>query len=456
MQGLAFIANFAAAQKIYTTYMKIPYCILLSMFAGLSLLSSCGEDRTYEYEELTAGTHWIETSMRQNYLWNDSISSLAWKDYFAEPSDFLSRIIPSSLPGGQVDSWSYCIDSSDNADPLQRGHFNHKSSYGIDFVVQSDPTGATNRSYARVTMVYPGSPADRCGLRRNDFIASVGGERVSTSNVALLESGKSTDIAVGRIGYKPEEAIIYWTSEDTLKLQASEYVEDTPFMVDTVYDIDGTRIAYLMDNRLVKGPDESAFTGKPYMERLDEIFAEFKRRSVSGLVLDLRNCSYGDIDCALQLASYIVPSSAYGSVFCQTYWNSINSTNNKSYVYDASLTGGNGLNLPKVCIITGGYTCGAAEWLIHSLRATMGASNVVLVGTSTLGQNVMTMSYASDYGFTICPVVAYVADSNGDYDYSSGITPDVVMNEFEYIYLNDYGAIDEVMLNAAIAALLSM
>lgn len=436
--------------------MKRPYSTFLSLLAGLTVLTSCGEDRTYEYEELTANTHWIETTMRQYYLWNDSISSLGWKDYFAEPSDFLTSIIPSRLPGGQTDSWSYCIDSENSADPLQRGHFNHKSSYGIDFVMQSDPTGSTNRSYARVTMVIPGSPADRIGLRRNDFISYVGGERVSTSNVALLESGKSTQLIFGRIGYTPEDATVYWTSEDTVSLPASEYVEDTPFMVDSVYDIAGTRIAYLMDNRMVKGPDETDFTGTPYMDRLDEIFADFKRRSVSGLVLDLRNCSYGDIDCAAQLASYIVPSSLYGSVFCQTFWNSLNASSNKSYVYDASLTSGNGLNLSKLCIITGEYTCGAAEWLIHSLRTSMGASNVLVVGTKTQGQNVMTYPYDSGSGFIIYPAVAYVADSKGDYSYSTGITPDAEINEFEYIYLNDYGSLDEVLLNEAVSLLLGM
>ena len=102
--------------------MKRPYVILLSLLAGTSLLTSCGEDRTHEYEELTAGTHWIETAMRQYYLWNDSISSLGWKDYFAEPSEFLSRIMPSELPYGQTDAWSYCIESDDDADPHQRGH----------------------------------------------------------------------------------------------------------------------------------------------------------------------------------------------------------------------------------------------------------------------------------------------------------------------------------------------
>lgn len=454
MLSLAFIANFAGNKKL--TIMKRPYAILLTLLAGTSLLTSCGEDRTHEYEELTAETHWIETAMRQYYLWNDSISSLGWKDYFASPSDFLSRIIPSELPDGQTDAWSYCIETDADTDPHQRGHFNHKSSYGIDFVLQSDPTGNTNRTYARVTMVYPGSPAYECGLMRNDFISSVGGERISTSNASLLENGNATEIAVGRIGYIPEDATVYWTSEDTVSLPASEYIEDIPFMVDSVYDIAGTRIAYLMDNRMVKGPDEADFTGTPYMERLDEIFADFKRSSVSGLVLDLRNCSYGDIDCAVQLASYIVPSSLYGSVFCQTYWNSLNTASNKSYVYDASLTSGNGLNLSRLCIITGEYTCGAAEWLIHSLRTSMGASNVLVVGVRTQGQNVMTYPYDSGSGFILCPAVAYVADSGGDYYYSAGITPDVEVNELEYIYLSNYGSLEEILLNEAVSLLLGI
>ena len=73
-----------------------------------------------------------------------------------------------------------------------------------------------------------------------------------------------------------------------------------------------------------------------------------------------------------------------------------------------------------------------------------------------MGQNVMTMPYDGGYGFILCPAVAYVADSSGDYNYGGGISPDIEIDELEYINLNDYGSLEEVVLNAALTALLSI
>ena len=36
-----------------------------------ALIFSCGEDRTYEYDEMTMPTHYAEEVMMENYLWGD-------------------------------------------------------------------------------------------------------------------------------------------------------------------------------------------------------------------------------------------------------------------------------------------------------------------------------------------------------------------------------------------------
>lgn len=72
---------------------------------------------------------------------------------------------------------------------------------------------------------------------------------------------------------------------------------------------------------------------------------------------------------------------------------------------------------------------------------------ITTVGTSTAGQIVMTEAInAPDYYTTINPAVCYVADANLDYDYASGITPDIDLDEFEYVHLYPYGDVREVIL----------
>ncbi|MBQ2340372.1 MAG: hypothetical protein II386_05910, partial [Bacteroidaceae bacterium] len=55
---------------------------------------SCGEDRTYEYEEKTACDHWILSTMKENYLWGDSIKEekLDWKNFFSKPATFFEKV----------------------------------------------------------------------------------------------------------------------------------------------------------------------------------------------------------------------------------------------------------------------------------------------------------------------------------------------------------------------------
>ena len=55
---------------------KIVYLIFMLMLA-----CGCGEDRTYEYLELTQDNQWIFDCMQQNYLWNDSIHEPKRQDF---------------------------------------------------------------------------------------------------------------------------------------------------------------------------------------------------------------------------------------------------------------------------------------------------------------------------------------------------------------------------------------
>ena len=107
----------------------------------------------------------------------------------------------------------------------------------------------------------------------------------------------------------------------------------------------------------------------------------------------------------------------------------------------------------RICFITGPYTQGAAEWLIHGLKS-MSPDDVVVVGTETRGQNVMLKAIPSDYQFTIYPAVAYVADGDGNYEYTKGITPDEPVVEYDYAELYPYGNIYEVMIQYILTQLL--
>ena len=60
--------------------------------------------------------------------------------------------------------------------------------------------------------------------------------------------------------------------------------------------------------------------------------------------------------------------------------------------------------------------------------------------------DVMLKAIPSDYQYTIYPAVAFVADKDGNYDYTSGISPDELVDELTYVMLYPYGDQYEVLI----------
>ena len=228
---------------------------IISIAAVLFVLFACGEDRSNEYEEKTLCDHWMADIMSQKYLWGDRImvDEIPWKRFFAAPKTFFADLTKFSPIG---DTWSWCTVDTIDDDGHQRGYFNHFDSYGIDFILMADPTNATSRQYARVMTVIPGSPADKCGLERGDFISHVDGNRMASSYTSLLVNGKARTLVVAKLDVDYEENEFFWAQVDTLRMERSEYVEDVPYPVCKNFKIGDTDVAYLMCNRLSEGPDE--------------------------------------------------------------------------------------------------------------------------------------------------------------------------------------------------------
>lgn len=415
---------------------------------------SCGDDRTWQYEEKTQHNHWLFAEMKDKYLWGDSLTEFqpAWKDFFNQPSEFLSKLAAKSKQG---DSWSYVEVDTLNEDRHKRGNFNHVNSYGMDFVLMNDPTGQTTKQVLRVLTVYPNSPAERAGLLRNDFICSYNSQKIASNNLSKLQSGPARTLEVRHIAYEEVDGRIDWLDTVTVQLPASEYVEDKAFPISTICLAEGKRVGYVMCTRLVEYPIE---TGSPrgaspvYRDDLDRIMNGLRQSNIDELVLDLRLCNFGTIEMAQRLASYVVSPECLGTTFAKTIWNERYVANNQAIPYDTSV--GN-LGLDRIYILTSSYTQGAAEWLIHSLQHSMGEERVIIVGGATKGQNVMTEEVGDDFHVHLFPVVAYVADGTGDYKYGS-LSPSIEVLETDYVTLADYGDPDEVLLNTAIQHILGI
>ena len=389
--------------------------------------------------------------LQDYYLWPDELETdLDWKGYFGNGDTFFKKVI------SKTDPWSYCTIDSVVEDKFARGYFNHLNSYGMDFDVLTDPTGSTSRTFARVLYVASGSQADKAGLNRGDFISFIGQTRVSSSNVKNMVRGDTIQLTVNHLAYDAEEELLYWADTTEVVLGKSSYVEDYPFFVNEVFDYRSRRVAYLMVTRLIPGPYETDSSSVRYRNDMDAIFADYKSAGVNELIVDLRYCNHGEMDMAQRLASYIAAYNHDGEVLANSIWREDLSANNTSYKYDLSLTGGNALDLDRVVFITGPYTTGPAEWIIHGLQHTMGTDNVLTIGELTAGQNVLTTPIPTDFHMTLYPVVAYMSDAEGNYDYSAGIEPTFQNDESTYVYMYEYGSLDEILLLDALYVLFEL
>lgn len=391
------------------------YLILVT----LVFFTSCGEDRTYEYEEKTEQSHWIQELMTDKYLWADSVRDLEWKEYFASPTDFIKKV---SKYSPVTDKWSYCSIDTLEQDYHERGMFSHVNSYGLDLTLMTDPTGETTKQFGRILTIYPGSPASETSLSRGDFIALIDGEKVTSKTLQNLKKGREHTLVVNHLDVNYDDNSLFWQSTDTVNLAASRQVNDQPVWCSQMIRRD---IAYIMCSNM---------TGSLVTDAVSSLMAN----NPKVLVFDLRLCNQGTIETANDIASMISPETG---VFAQTLFNSARSAENHTY----NVTKGHdGLTL---CFITGSYTQGAAEWLVHGLKKLNAGDKIKVYGTKSMGQNIWLEECPSPYPFTVHLASAYVADCDGDYDYASGIIPDEVIDEFSFVQLYDYGDTDEVVLN---------
>lgn len=416
----------------------------------LTVLCSCGEDRTREFYALIEDRQWIEETMQANYLWAEDMPVIENEDdYFKEPQAFFKGLLSKNALNGKGDKYSYMEEDPKAPQQESRSQMlDRTSTYGMEFELSNDPTGTTNHIHAHVLYVLDGSPAQQAGITRGDWLSSVNGQRITTSNYQVLKNGGSIKVARTRI-YSTELGYT-WQPADTLNLAASITMEINPFLIDTLYQVEGQRIAYLMYNEFSTGPENKG-TEETYNEQMKAIFANFKAQQPDALILDLRYNNGGYLQCAQALGSLVAPASALGKNFVNLQFNAKANPQKKAYPLLESYAEAN-LDLGKVYILTTSHTASASEALINGLIPYMGKENVILIGERTEGKNVAMTAFRNEtYGITLWPVVAYTSNAEDFSDYGDGFEPTHELKERNIVDWYPLGDNREYLLKNAIS-----
>ena len=247
--------------------------------------------------------------------------------------------------------------------------------------------------------------------------------------------------------------------------------EENPVFLDSIYEIGGKKIAYLIYNFFALDRGDGSYA---YLKELNDIFGRFKEVNPDELVLDLRYNTGGVVTAAVSLSSMIsgrnssdlFSISKYNSIvdkeFKKIYGDDYNKTffddfliirNEEDKIIDQSIPINKLSGLKRLYVLTSQSTASASELVINGLRPYM---NVVLVGKTTRGKNTgMWFIYEDDpvkqkdNRWGLLPIVVKTYNSKNEGDFTNGIKADMEVNEYS-ADLFQLGDTRELLLGAAL------
>ena len=250
---------------------NIQLFLLLGVLAMTSLFS-CGVDRWPEYYPLTGRDLWIDSIMREEYLWFEDIPNSKDLNYFLSPEAFLEKI------KSPLDKGYSSVDTLYGTPP---------PSYGFDYNLYRVADNDT-AYLALITYVIPESPASEIGLKRGEWIMQINDDFITKKTEKLLTEGENQKLSIGRYVTKKNEEGEEEGSIESYReanLPASRPVEDVVIPAYALYTSGTLNIGYLAYNHF----------SKEYNSELLRLSQLYKEKGVTDFILDLRYNDGGEM-----------------------------------------------------------------------------------------------------------------------------------------------------------------
>jgi len=426
---------------------------LLLLFPILLVVSACEKnDDAEKIRNNKIVNEWIQENMDILYFWNTQIP--AKKDLTLSPSDFFKSLLYT-----KEDRFSYIAEDFAELSDLLSGV---QLEAGYDFTLFLKAAGSQD-VIGVIDYIKPNSPASQTNLKRGDIFLTVNGKQLTTTNYQELLGEMSAPHTLG---------VYRNNSIQSISLSVIKY-EENPILLDSIYEIGGKKIAYLIYNFFATDNGDYSYS---YLKELNDIFGKFKQANVNELVLDFRYDTGGQADIVPALAGMISGRTS-SDLLCIDQYNSIvdselkkqsgdnyNKTffddyliirNKNGNIIDRSIPVNKLSGLRRLYVLTSDKTASASELIINGLKPYM---NVILIGDQTYGKNVgMWFIYEDDpqkqkeNRWGMLPIVFKIFNSQNKSDYSSGFMPDIAVNEYDTESLLPLGDTHELLLEAALA-----
>ena len=422
--------------------MKIKNRLILPLIVFITIIQlvSCGVDRWPEYAKETARDQWIDSVMRENYLWYYTIPKSSSLNYFTAPSTFLQSI----LYKAEDNQYSY-------VDTL---YYQPLPSYGFNYQLQKGTENDT-AYYALVNYVLPNSPASAAGLERSNWIITVNNEVITSKNATkLLGTDDAMLLEIGKYETVPateEDGVASWTvvKTGTADVSAARSVVNNPIhYYTTITTATGVKLGYLVYSKFESG---TLTNSDVYTKQLLEVSNYFANEGVTHFALDLRYNSGGSFDCSQLMATLLAPTEALGTTYATLTYNNKLSEKDGSILYDRQLiSGGSNLNIRQGFVMTSSQTSASIAGVF--LNCISPLKRWALVGTSLTCCGMTTEQFINPtFNWAVNPIVCYVANSEDETGQGGSFTPNVAVSETSNLAtFLPFGDPNETLLKAVI------
>lgn len=384
---------------------------------------------------------WIESTMRENYLWYADMPAQSKLNFSADPETFFSSLLSTSDGNEYSDGTHYYYSYIESTASTTKSISSTDYSYGFEFTLYS----LSDTSYvAHILYVAPNTPASEAGLERGSWIVEMAGKAITASNYSALYGGSAMRLRLA--AYDSNKGGLYYSGY--IEIATARTIEDDPIHLDSIYTrSSGKKVGYLVYNHFTAGQTDE---DTKYDKELLSLSNTFK--GVNEFILDLRYNNGGLLSSAQLLSTILAPTSALGKTFCTLQYNDKQSPQSESITLRSSLlNGGVNLDLKTIYILVTAETASASELVINCLKPYM---NVVVIGETTEGKNVASVSYTDDkYPWHLQPIVCKLYNASDKSEYGKvGFTPDYEYDEATTLdKFLPFGDTNELLLSTALS-----
>jgi carboxyl-terminal processing protease len=351
-----------------------PRVFLVGVFAALA--GSCGdgpEAETFTPFTVSAGcedvdqVRWVDSSVREWYLYPESLPAFVGLDQFGSPDALLNALTEPARLAGRDRQFSVITKRTTDESFLGQGVF---VGFGLTLV-----RSASNERLF-VADVFESSPAAAAGIRRGDEIVSIGLSDSDLQPVSQLLSqfgelerllgpsfpGITRTFILAPPDLQRRRAVISKAAFSFVSIPSARIVQRPGL----------TPIGYLNLRAFVASSED----------QLRATFRSFKERAVEDVVIDVRYNGGGALDVAELILNLLGAARVPSDEMFRTRYHPIKNANSRVVRFRPS---SDSIGARRVAVLTTGLTASASEVLINALSP---YADVAIVGSRTLGKPV--------------------------------------------------------------------